>query len=111
MQTVCKKEIIRHIRDMHCHFSSPVRCGVENCPSTATSYESLRQHMYKKHRNELIPEDYNNPTSTKAHDISDEHDRHDHDPNVADEVDTSIPGINDNMSQSTIETAKFILKI
>ena len=124
------KEIIRHIRDMHRHFSSPVRCGIHNCPSTATSYESLRQHMYKKHRNELIPdhEDYNSnyPTSTetaavhdRGHDVShdgqrdDDHD-HDRDGDVANDVDISIAEVNDNphnMSQSTIETAKFILKI
>ena len=55
---VSLKEIIRHIRDMHRHFTTPVRCGVAGCPSTASSYESLRQHTYKKHRNELIPEDH-----------------------------------------------------
>ena len=57
---VSLKEIICHIRDTHRHFSTPVRCGVDGCPSTATSYESLRQHTYKKHRNELIPEDHSN---------------------------------------------------
>ena len=49
------KEILRHMRDVHRSFSSPVICGVNGCPSTASSYESLRQHMYKKHRDELIP--------------------------------------------------------
>ena len=49
------KEILRHMRDVHRSFSSPVTCGVNDCPSTASSYESLRQHMYKKHRDELIP--------------------------------------------------------
>ena len=114
------KEIIRHIRDMHRHFLLQlVRCGVHNCPSTATSYESLHQHMYKKHRNELIPdhEDYNNnysPTSTKTvhdrgHDVSHDGQHHDdHDRDVANNVDISIAEVNDNprnMSQSTIETA------
>ena len=61
---VSLKEIIRHIRDTHRHFSTPVRCGVEGCPSTATSYESLRQHTYKKHRNELIPGDHSNTVPT-----------------------------------------------
>ena len=49
------KEILRHVRDVHRSFSSPVICGVNGCPSIASSYESLRQHMYKKHRDELIP--------------------------------------------------------
>ena len=122
------KEIIRHIRDMHRHFSSPVRCGVHNCTSTATSYESLRQHVYKKHRNELIPEDCNNiyPTSTETvhdrdHDVShhddgqrDHDDDHDHDVAIDRDGDISIAEVDDNphnMSQSTTETAKFILKI
>jgi len=50
------KEIVRHIRDVHRSFSTPVSCGVDGCPSTASSYESLRQHLYKKHRSALIPE-------------------------------------------------------
>ena len=54
---VSLKEIISHIRDMRCHFSTPVICGVEGCPSTATSYDSLRQYTYKKHRSKLIPEE------------------------------------------------------
>ena len=49
------KEILRHVRDVHRSFSSSVVCGVNDCPSTASSYESLRQHMYKKHRDELFP--------------------------------------------------------
>ena len=107
------KEIIRHIRDMHRHFSSPVRCGIHNCTSTATSYESLCQHLYKKHRNELIPEDCNNnyPTSTETvHDEIHNHDHHQDDRNH----DVAIAEVNDNphnISQSTTETAKFILKI
>ena len=50
------KEIIRHIREVHRSFSTPVSCGVDDCPSTASSYESLRQHLYKRHRSALIPE-------------------------------------------------------
>ena len=49
------KEILRHVRDVHRSFSFPVTCGVNDCPSTASSYDTLRQHMYKKHKDELIP--------------------------------------------------------
>ena len=90
--------------------------------------ESLHQHMYKKHRNELIPEDYNSNylMSTETvhghdHDVSHDagqrdDDDHDHDRDIANhgDVDISIAEVNDNphnMSQSTTETAKFILKI
>ena len=57
---ICKKyarktlsDILRHIRDAHPHFKGPLRCGVDNCPSTLRTYKSLRQHMYEKHKNEL----------------------------------------------------------
>ena len=50
------KEIVRHIREVHRSFSTPVSCGVDDCTSSASSYESLRQHLYKKHRSALIPE-------------------------------------------------------
>ena len=63
---VSLKEIIRHIRDMHRHFSTPVRCGVEGCTSTATSYDSLRQHTYKKHRSKLIPEELDHINSVTS---------------------------------------------
>ena len=36
-------EVLRHIMEVHPHFSGPVKCGLENCPSTLTTYESLRQ--------------------------------------------------------------------
>ena len=48
------KEILRHIRDVHRHFTTPVRCGINDCPSTARTYDSLRQHLYKKHRSDLV---------------------------------------------------------
>ena len=49
------KEILRHIRDVHRHFTTPVRCGINDCPSTASTYDSLREHLYKKHRSCLVP--------------------------------------------------------
>ena len=42
--------ILRHIREVHPHFRGKVPCGVQGCPSTTSSYESLRQHMYRYHR-------------------------------------------------------------
>ena len=48
------KEILRHIRDVHRHFTTPVRCGINDCPSITTTYNSLRQHLYKKHRSDFV---------------------------------------------------------
>ena len=57
---ICKKyarktlsDILRHIRDARLHFEGPLRCGVDNYPSTLRTYKSLRQHMYEKHKSEL----------------------------------------------------------
>ena len=66
---LCLKEILRHVRDVHRSFSSPVICGVNDSPSTASSYESLRQHMYKKHRDELIP----NTSTTETENVDQGH--------------------------------------
>ena len=110
------KEIIRHIRDMHRYFSTPVRCGVEGCPSTATSYDTLRQHTYKKHRSELIPEDHSNSgtgfehearTVESAESVASTVDDGSHSHNVV--VASSI--IYPATTQSTLEATKFILKL
>ena len=106
---VSLKEIIR---DMHRHFTTPVRCGVNGCPSTATSYDSLRQHTYKKHRNELIPEDHSNSVpiasfgdeSCNAEPESSEFT--DEGSQIAASRTFSTAAI-----QSTLEAARFILKL
>lgn len=46
--------ILRHIREVHPHFEGPVPCGIDGCPSTPTSYEGLRQHMYRYHKHHLV---------------------------------------------------------
>ena len=113
---VSLKEIIRHIRDMHRHFTTPVRCGVAGCPSTATSYESLRQHTYKKHRNELIPEDHvhgdsvpiatNNCAESESAAVFAEEESHNDMPA------SSTPGPSIATTKSVkLEAARFILKL
>ena len=59
-------EIMRHIRDVHPHFEGTVRCGIDGCPSTASSYESLRQHMYSKHKDVLT---HNQPLCEPQRDL------------------------------------------
>lgn len=39
--------VLRHIREVHPHFQGSVPCGIQGCPSTPTSYEGLRQHVYR----------------------------------------------------------------
>ena len=56
-------EIMWHVRDTHRHFDGPVRCGIDGCPATPRSYDGLRQHVYKKHRDVLIPPFQNEPGS------------------------------------------------
>lgn len=50
-------EILRHIRAVHPHFSGAVICGIDNCPTTLTTYESLRQHIYRKHKRAIFQGD------------------------------------------------------
>ena len=45
--------LLRHIREVHPHFDGKVLCGVDGCPATPSSYEGLRQHMYRFHREQL----------------------------------------------------------
>ena len=40
---------------MHPHFEGKVPCGIDGCSSTPASYEGLRQHMHRYHR-ELLNE-------------------------------------------------------
>ena len=40
---------LQHIREVHPHFEGRVMCGINGCPSTGSPYETLRQHLYKKH--------------------------------------------------------------
>ena len=110
---VSLKEIIRHIRDTHRHFSTPVRCGVEGCPSTATSYESLRQHTYKKHRNELIPGDHSNTVPTYQDEFCNAGDS---EASAFAEEGSHIPAGSCSTSstatkQSQLEAARLILKV
>lgn len=104
---VSLKEIIRHIRDMHRHFTTPVRCGVNGCPSTATSYDSLRQHTYKKHRNELIPEDHSNSVPITSFEGNAEPET-----SVLTEEGSHIPASSTPSTAATqSEAARFILKL
>ena len=48
---------MKHIRETHRHFEGAVRCGIDGCPSTRKSYESLRQHIYSKHKDVLKSSD------------------------------------------------------
>lgn len=110
---VSLKEIIRHIRDIHLHFATPVRCGVDGCPSTATSYDSLRQHTYKKHRNKLIPE---NPGEDHSNFVPSFEDESCNDDNPECSGEAREPNESSTtmilpITQSTLEAARFILKL
>lgn len=60
--------VLRHIGEVHRFFEGVVKCGIEGCMSTARSYDSLRQHMYKKHK-DILKQNYED-TNTAAPDDS-----------------------------------------
>lgn len=57
------RSTLRHLREVHPHFNGKVPCGVNGCPRTSSSYEGLRQHMYRYHRDIL-----NVPVTSEASD-------------------------------------------
>ena len=101
-------EIMRHIKNVHPHFEGIVKCGIESCPSTARSYESLRQHIYKKHKDVIMTNGNNNPNSN-ASNMTQE--GYSNDLTAADdsELDPTNP-IANRTNQSSLQAAKFILK-
>ena len=105
-------EIMRHVRDTHRHFDGPVRCGIDGCPATPRSYDGLRQHVYKKHRDVLIPPFQNEPGS---HDSSLYDSRGNPNDSQA-EMAPEPPSYSEASPQppakwKTLEAARFILKI
>jgi len=99
-------EIMRHIREVHRHFDGSVRCGINGCPATPASYDGLRQHIYKKHRDALIPPVHAELSSNSS--IDDQ---------VDDSHSVTAEGLEDTCissqvsSNKSFEAARFILKI
>jgi len=111
-------EILRHIRDMHKHFTGKVRCGVNNCPSTVTSYESLRQHLYKQHK-DILKTTADDLESDPREEVSNDGgvdsspettSRDDHDIPM-DCSDTTSSSHTQQEYDTQIEAAKFVLKL
>ena len=108
-------EIMRHIREVHRHFDGPVRCGIDGCPATPATYDGLRQHIYKKHRDTLIPPFQNEPDSydNSLYDPRGDSDSNDTNAEaVATEDEILDPPIEPTrVPKQTLEAARFILKI
>ena len=45
--------VLRHIKEVHPHFTSSVICGLDGCMSTPKSFQALRRHIYRYHKNLL----------------------------------------------------------
>lgn len=95
--------LLRHIREVHPHFSSRVVCGLDGCPATPSSFEALRRHIYRYHRRFLNVS--TGPSSSGSSGTNSEA-----------EVGSSNPDDNDIMEGHQIDTsptmlgAQFILK-
>ena len=108
---------------MHRRFTTPVRCGVTDCPATPSTYDSLHQHVYKKHRNQLIPaEDYHtivrrDVASMALGDPEQEYNCSSNNMSLIDNVDTGEENEHcsshhhDYVASNVLEVARFILKI
>ena len=50
--------MLRHIREVHPYFESAVSCGFNGCAATPSTFEGLKKHLYRYHRDLLdIEED------------------------------------------------------
>lgn len=100
--------LLRHIREVHPHFEGRVLCGVDGCPATSSSYEGLRQHMYRFHKDHIAQYSRgasNNATLTNSSDenspLLDPEDSVEEDQEVTADIE---------ISTSKVIGAQFILK-
>ncbi len=50
--------ILKHIREVHPFFRGAVTCGLDGCAATPSSYEALKAHVYRYHKNLLTTTQY-----------------------------------------------------
>ncbi len=51
-------KLIQHVGLVHNHEPNfSITCGLNNCKSSFTVYESFRRHVYRKHRKLVLPHD------------------------------------------------------
>ena len=97
--------ILRHIREVHPHFNGKVTCGVNGCPRTSSSYEGLRQHMYRYHRDVLnVP-----ATVPEASSSQQEQEEEEEDGYTVEDMQIE-PDFNPSYESTTAIAAKYILK-
>ena len=99
---------MRHIREVHPHFEGKVKCIVSNCPSTLSTYESLRHHMYKYHKEALKNDHSSDITSEVCTDILAEADSLE---GNSTEIERNDEKLCDQDGPYNYEAAKYILRI
>ncbi len=51
-------KLIQHIELIHAHEANfTITCGLNDCQSTFTKYESFRRHVYRKHTDRVLRPD------------------------------------------------------
>lgn len=45
--------VLRHIKEVHPYFRTAVVCGLSGCVATSSSFQALRTHLYRNHRDKL----------------------------------------------------------
>lgn len=58
--------VLRHIKEVHPHFTSSVVCGLDGCLATPKSFQALRKHIYRYHKNLLNTTPLNPASSINA---------------------------------------------
>lgn len=101
--------VLRHIREVHPHFTSSVVCGLDGCSATPKTFQALRKHIYRYNKNllNLTPD----PCTSNGEETPRESDNNESDA----ELDADFPE-HDNDQQPVLYSttklvgAQFILK-
>lgn len=57
--------VLRHVREVHPYFETAITCGLNGCAATPSSFEALKKHLYRYHRELLnVVDDSNTPQAS-----------------------------------------------
>lgn len=100
--------VLRHIKEVHPFFQTTVVCGLEGCVATPSSFQALRTHLYRKHRDLLEVQDHQ--TEDVATPTEDEDQNVPTDQELEQEEIANEPP-SPHAPKSTILGAEFIMKV
>lgn len=102
--------VVKHIREVHPYFESPVTCGLNGCVATPSSFQALRIHLYRYHRELLDITDSDNTTNVLANPTVEGYPEDQDFDNVGGEGDNDLAETPQSLPSSSDLGAQFIMK-